>query len=130
MYFCYDFISIFFIRSQYMIHDGKRNMDWKNYNKYSNQQITMDFWMTKLIWTLFSKVSILVIFCWIDIFLPLTCIIKSFLDGEKIIWTSLIDWSPHKAHSTLVLNIFFHYNVNFPFIWTFGSRTFVAFELP
>jgi adenylate cyclase len=30
-----------------MIHDGKTNMDWKNYNKNFNQQITMDFWMTK-----------------------------------------------------------------------------------
>jgi len=27
--FCYDFISIFFIGTQYMIHDGKKNMDWK-----------------------------------------------------------------------------------------------------
>jgi hypothetical protein len=27
--FCYDFISIFFIRSQYMVVDGKINMDWK-----------------------------------------------------------------------------------------------------
>jgi hypothetical protein len=25
----YDFISIFFIGTQYMIHDGKINMDWK-----------------------------------------------------------------------------------------------------
>jgi hypothetical protein len=27
--FCYDFISIFFIGTQYMIHDGKINMNWK-----------------------------------------------------------------------------------------------------
>jgi hypothetical protein len=27
--FCYDFISIFFIKIQYMIHDGKKKMDWK-----------------------------------------------------------------------------------------------------
>jgi hypothetical protein len=27
--FYYDFISIFFIGTQYMIHDGKKNMDWK-----------------------------------------------------------------------------------------------------
>jgi hypothetical protein len=27
--FCYDFISIFFIGTQYMIHDKKQNMDWK-----------------------------------------------------------------------------------------------------
>jgi hypothetical protein len=25
----YDFISIFFIGIQYMIHDGKSNMNWK-----------------------------------------------------------------------------------------------------
>jgi hypothetical protein len=25
--FCYDFISIFFMGTQYMIHDGKKNMD-------------------------------------------------------------------------------------------------------
>jgi hypothetical protein len=30
-----------------MIHDGKENMDWKNYNKKFNQQIIMDFWMTR-----------------------------------------------------------------------------------
>jgi hypothetical protein len=28
--FCYDFISIFYIIIQYMIHDAKKNMDWKN----------------------------------------------------------------------------------------------------
>jgi hypothetical protein len=27
--FSYDFILIFFIETQYMIHDGKKNMDWK-----------------------------------------------------------------------------------------------------
>jgi hypothetical protein len=27
--FSYDFISIFFIKTQYMIHDGKENMNWK-----------------------------------------------------------------------------------------------------
>jgi hypothetical protein len=27
--FCYDFISIFFIRTQYMILDVKKNMDWE-----------------------------------------------------------------------------------------------------
>jgi hypothetical protein len=30
-----------------MIHDGKKSVDWKNYNKNFNQQITMDIWMTK-----------------------------------------------------------------------------------
>jgi hypothetical protein len=27
--FCYDFISIFFIGTQYMKHDGKIHMNWK-----------------------------------------------------------------------------------------------------
>jgi hypothetical protein len=27
--FCYDFISILFINTQYMIDDGKKYMDWK-----------------------------------------------------------------------------------------------------
>jgi hypothetical protein len=27
--FYYGFISIFFIGTQYMIHDGKTNMNWK-----------------------------------------------------------------------------------------------------
>jgi hypothetical protein len=45
--FCYDFISIFFIRTQYMILDGKKIWIQKNYNKNFNQQIIMDFWMTK-----------------------------------------------------------------------------------
>jgi hypothetical protein len=43
--FCYDFISMFFIRTQYMIHDGKK-MNWENYNKKFNEQKIMDFWMT------------------------------------------------------------------------------------
>ncbi len=79
--FYYDFISIFFIGTQYMIHDGKKNMDWKNYDKNFNQQITSYGFLNEEIWTLFSKVPILVIFCWIDISFPLTCMIKSFLDG-------------------------------------------------
>jgi len=41
--FCYDFISIFFIRTQYMIHDGKKIWIENNYNKNFNQQIIMDF---------------------------------------------------------------------------------------
>ncbi len=41
--FCYDFISIFFIRTQYMILDGKKIWIQKNYNKNFNQQIIMDF---------------------------------------------------------------------------------------
>jgi hypothetical protein len=31
--FCYDFISIFFIGTQYMIHDGKKNGLKKNLTK-------------------------------------------------------------------------------------------------
>jgi hypothetical protein len=33
--------------------------------------------------------------------------LKSFIDGQLFIWTLLIDQSSHKAHSTLVFNIFF-----------------------
>jgi hypothetical protein len=45
--FCYDIISIIFIGTQYMVHDRKKIWIEKNYNKKFNQQITMDFWMTK-----------------------------------------------------------------------------------
>jgi hypothetical protein len=31
--FCYDFISIFFVGTQYMIHDGKKIWIEKNNNK-------------------------------------------------------------------------------------------------
>jgi hypothetical protein len=27
--FCYDFILVFFIGTQYMTHDGKKYMNWK-----------------------------------------------------------------------------------------------------
>jgi len=60
--FCYDFISIFFIGTQYMIHDGKNLCNEKNYNKNFNHQIFMDF-LNDQIWAFFSKVPILVIFC-------------------------------------------------------------------
>jgi hypothetical protein len=63
-----------------LIYDGKIYMDWKNYDKNFNQQITMDFWMTKF-GPYFLKVPILVIFCWIDIFSPITCMLKNYLDG-------------------------------------------------
>ncbi len=39
----YDFISIFFIWIQYMIHDGGKKWIEKNYKKNFNQQIIMDF---------------------------------------------------------------------------------------
>jgi hypothetical protein len=41
--FCYDFISIYFIGTQYMILDGKKIWIEKKYNKSFNQQITMNF---------------------------------------------------------------------------------------
>jgi hypothetical protein len=50
----------------------------------------MDF-LNDLNWVLFSKVSILISFFWIDIFFLVACIIKSFLDGHIFIWTLLID---------------------------------------
>jgi hypothetical protein len=37
--FYYDFISIFFIGTQYMIHDAEKKWIEKNYNKNFNQQI-------------------------------------------------------------------------------------------
>jgi hypothetical protein len=46
--FYYDFISIFFIETQYMIHDGEKKWIEKNYKKNFIQQITMDFLMTRL----------------------------------------------------------------------------------
>jgi hypothetical protein len=48
-----------------MVHDGKKRIE-KPHNKNFNHKITMD--LNDKIWTLFSKVLILVIFCWIDIF--------------------------------------------------------------
>jgi hypothetical protein len=42
-FFCYDFISIFFIGFQYMIHDGKKKWIEQNYSKKFNQQIVMNF---------------------------------------------------------------------------------------
>jgi len=88
--FCYDFISLFFIGTQYMIHDGKKiglkKITTKTLTKNNNYGLLND-----QIWTLFSKVSILVIFCWINIFFPLTCMIKRFLNGQPFMWTLLID---------------------------------------
>jgi hypothetical protein len=43
--FSYDFISIFVLGTQYIIHDGNKQWIEKNYNTKSNQQITMDFCM-------------------------------------------------------------------------------------
>jgi hypothetical protein len=75
--FCYDFTSIFFIGTQYMIHDGKKNELKKIINNYGllNDQI----------WAIFSKVSIFVILSWIGIFFPLTCIIYFFENGHPFI---------------------------------------------
>jgi hypothetical protein len=39
----YDFISICFLLTQYMIHDGEKIWNEKKYNKKFNQKITMDF---------------------------------------------------------------------------------------
>ncbi len=39
----YDFISIFFTWTQYMIHDGEKIWIEDKYNKNFNQQITMNF---------------------------------------------------------------------------------------
>ncbi len=49
------------------IYDTQWKKIWikENYNKSFNQQITMDFWMTKF--GLYFQKSL---FCWIDIFAP------------------------------------------------------------
>jgi hypothetical protein len=52
-----------------MILDGKKKWIEKNYNKNFNQQIIIDFWMTKFE-PYFPKSLFLVIFYWIDIFPP------------------------------------------------------------
>jgi hypothetical protein len=52
-----------------MIHDGEKSMDWKKLQQ--KLQPTNNYGLLNdQIWTLFSKVSILVFFCWIDIFSP------------------------------------------------------------
>ncbi len=45
--FYYDFISIFFIWTQYMIQMGKKYGLKKFTTKNLTEKITMDFWMTK-----------------------------------------------------------------------------------
>ncbi len=74
--FCYDFISIFVINTQYMIDDGKKIWIEKNYNRNFNQQITMDFLMTRF--GLSFKSPNLGHFFWIDIFFPPNTYNKEF----------------------------------------------------
>jgi hypothetical protein len=88
--FGYDFISIFFIGNQYMIHNGKKIWIEKNHNKNFNQQITMDFWMTKF-GPYFQKPQSWSFFVGLIFVFSPTCMIKSFLDGHPFIWTLLID---------------------------------------
>jgi hypothetical protein len=80
--FYYDFISIFFIGT----HGGKKIWIEKNYNKNFNQQITLWTFQWPNLDLTKSKVLILVIFCWIDIFFPLT-----FRHGQPFLWTLLVD---------------------------------------
>jgi len=73
-----------------MIHDGEKKWIEKKYNKNFNEQLTMNFWMTKF-GPYFQKSQSWSFFCWIDIFFLLTCIIKSFLNGKSFIWTLSIN---------------------------------------
>jgi len=63
-----------------MILGGKKIWIEKNYNKNSYKQIIMDFWMIQF-GPYFLKSLILVIFYWIYIVFPLTCMSKNCLDG-------------------------------------------------
>jgi hypothetical protein len=73
------------------IHDTWWKKKWieQNYNKNFNQQITMDFWMTKfgphfpksLSWSFFVGL----------IFFPLTCMLKNCVDG-KTFHMDFISW--------------------------------------
>jgi hypothetical protein len=73
-----------------MIHYKNIYMDWKKIQQkiYPTNNYGL---LNDQIWALFSKVPIFVIFCLSDIFAPLTCIVKSFLDGHPFIWHLLID---------------------------------------
>ncbi len=64
-----------------MIHDGKTNMYRKITTKIeptNNYALSND-----QIWALFTKVPILVIFCWIDFFFSPSMYNKKFFKGGK-----------------------------------------------
>jgi len=66
-----------------MIHDAKKLWIEKNYNKKFNEQIIMDFLMTKF-------GPILIIFCYIEFFSPNTYI-KCFFKWRAF-YMNFIDW--------------------------------------
>jgi hypothetical protein len=72
-----------------MMFDGKKKWIEKKYNKNFNQQITMDFWMTKFEPYFLSPYLGHCLLDWY--FFPLTCISKNCLDGQPFIWTLLVD---------------------------------------
>jgi len=47
MHLLWFHLNIFYRDSIYDVYDGKKNMDWKKLQQNFNQQIIMDFWMTK-----------------------------------------------------------------------------------
>jgi len=91
MYFYYDFISIFFTRTLYMIHDREKNMDWKELQQKNKQTwITMEFWMTKF-GPYFQKSLSWSFFVGLIFFSPLTSMLNNCLDGQPFLWILLID---------------------------------------
>jgi hypothetical protein len=74
----------------------------------------------------FAKVPILVFFIGL-IFFPPNMYNKKFLNGQPFIWTLLIDYSSHRAHKILVLNIFSHFNVIFSIYMDFWDKDFCRF---
>ncbi len=81
--FCYDFISIFFIETQYMTNEkinGLKTIITKNLptNNYG-------FWMIRF-GSYFQKSQSLSSFVGLIFFSPLTCMLKSFLNGQSFIW--------------------------------------------
>jgi hypothetical protein len=103
-----------------MIHDGKKKWIEKNYNKKFNQQMIMDFWMTKF-GPLFSEVLILVIFLLDWLFPPLNMYNEEFLKWVTF-HIDFINWLiTTYGPLNMVFNIFFHSNVNFSIYMEFWN---------
>jgi len=86
--FCYDFNSMFFIGTQYIIY-GNTYMNWKKLQQNFNQQIIMDFWIIKF-GPYFQKFESWSFFIGLIYISPLKCMLKSFLDRKPFIWILLI----------------------------------------
>jgi hypothetical protein len=71
-----------------MIHDGEKIWIEDKYNKNFNQQITMNFWMTKF-GPFFQKSLSWSILCWIDIFSPYI-LNWTFIGSSQMIFSFLM----------------------------------------